>query len=275
MQEPYKRKFGITIIIIVVILTLLFHSIGWFNVLDKLFDLWFWIASGLLGFGGALIGISRKTDKTTPLPKTSTEIDIDPNFVNLAVHYSRMKSQEDIPNKGRLRYVLFIKQKQAYKVPDWLNSYVIEHKISWRAHDNERAMKKFFEANNVTILDDDIIPQDLGLSFKNGILVSTSRHGELVSKLGGKKLENLLLIFLNRRNYFGSSTHRRLLIDFTEKQVWLSPIYDFELIEKNLIDFETKGMRPWESCKRWCKRKYKDFQFMDRRYPESKLLENS
>jgi hypothetical protein len=58
--------------------------------------------------------------------------------------------------------------------------------------------------------------------------------------------------------------------DESKSEVWLAPPYIFELVENGMIAEETKGMRFYESCKKWCARN--GYKFIDRRFPDDALL---
>jgi hypothetical protein len=276
MNVSYKQWLGFTIIVIVVLIMVIFQILGWFSIMDNVFEVWKWVAGIMLGLGAGLIGLTGKIENVTRVSKPPNNVNIDPNFFHLTVHFPQIRSKPDIPSEERPRFVTDNRKKQAYRIPDWLEHYVQEHKISWRPHDNERAMRRFFDEENITINKQDIRPESIGLRQSHSALVmADSKYSELLSKLEGKKLENLLLIYLVRRVYIRPPVQRYLLVDFSEQQVWLAPAFYYELTDKGIVDSENKGMRPWESCEGWCKHRYKGYTFNDRRYPDSKLLERS
>jgi hypothetical protein len=232
-------------------------------------------------FGVFLWGLQRRLEnvlgkKTTisgeeSIPKYKP----DPNFTQFTIHYLRTKGAPDTPDFAQLRYIANNKSRRVWRMhelPDCLAPAIKEHKISWVSYDDEKILRRNLSVD-YTIYETDPTPETLGLIFKDGQWKEYSPHSKLLSSLEGRRLENLQVLTLTRK-YFFSEIKRTLLIKFSEKEgkneVWLAPSYIFELVEKGMITEENKGMRFWESCKKWCKRN--GYTFIDRRYPEGALL---
>lgn len=215
---------------------------------------------------------------TTSSEESTPKYKPDSNFVHLAIHYLRIKGAQDTPDSAQLRYVTNDKNRVAFLVrdlPDWLVAAVKEHKMTWCPYDDEKVLRKTLLAG-YSVSDIPPIPETLGLKFIGGNWIEYTPHSELLSTLEGHRLKNLQVLHLTRR-YFFSEVRRTLLIKFSEdkakkSEVWLAPSFVFELVEKGILTEEYKGMRFWESCEKWCKRKGYDTTHIDRHYPESALL---
>lgn len=267
------RWLGVAIFVIVGLLTAIFQLEKWIDIMSDLTSIWIWIAAILLGSAAGLI--TRKIEKkpTTLNWESRATFAIGSVFAYLTVHYPRIKSEPDIPSPTRVRCVTYNRKKQAFPVPDFLESIIQEHKINWRCHDNEKVLWQYLTEHNTINLEDPI-PEDLGLRFdRNGSLVSAEDelYSELISKLRGHKLENLQVIYLHRLS-LPHTVRRTLLLERSTKQAFLPPSCVHELVQSGIIASESKGMRPWENCDGWVKRVY-DFTLVPWRYPESKLSE--
>lgn len=227
-----------------------------------------------------LWGQQRRLENALGKKTTTVESDkppkLDTNFLHLRVHYVRTKGLPDTPDSSRLRYITndkYGKASRMHELPECVAQAIKEHRIGWSAYDDEKTLRRNLTAR-YSIDETDPDPETLALKYINGNWVTYAPHSDLVSKLEKHNLENLQVINLTRR-YFFSSVRRTLLIKYSETQkpqAWLAPPYIFELVEKEMIASENKGMRFRESCEKWCKRNGYDTTNLDRRYPESALL---
>ena len=200
---------------------------------------------------------------------------IEPRFAHLTIHYSQITDTPDTPNPARPRYVANTTTNEAYWVSDLLEPYIRQRKISWHAHDGSEALKTHFKKNRIHPNEHDPKPEDLGLSLsRDGSLQSPDPNFvELLSKLEGKKLDNLRILKLFPwYSYFSTSgyTSKRLLLKHSTNETFDSPLHDLELAEKGIIDSENYTMKPFESLEAWSKRH--KYRYIRKRYTEGELL---
>jgi hypothetical protein len=222
------------------------------------------------------LGMRRTTEHEEKIP----EFRADSYYHHLAIHYLRAKGVPDTPDSAPLKYITV--GRSAYRLrelPDFLVCPIKEHRIIWYPYDDEKVLERTLLAAKYTIYDDaPSEPETLGLSFVDGKWIAYEPHSDILSRLEGHRLDDLQVFNLTRRNayaLFRSKVRRTLLVKFPENQqpqAWLAPAWFFELTEKRIIAEEDKGMRFYESCKRWCERYHYNTDNLDRRYPDSALL---
>lgn len=225
--------------------------------------------------GVFLWGQQRRLDKALgkkvePEVVKSKPYDPDDRFEYLTVHYLRVRGSQDVPDPSRPRCLVDGRAKVAsWVIPEWLEPFVIDHKILWQPYDDEKTLRTYIK-ERYSLSQILLTPEDLRLQYVKGELRERGKeeYSDLITRLKGRKLENLQVVYLTRRHPFA---RRTLLVDFDAKTVWLSPLYDFELIANGLVTSETYGMWPLESCDCFCKRKF-HFPLVPQRYPESKLF---
>lgn len=261
----YKQVSGILLIAIVGLLTLIFQLTRVIDIMSDLTGIWVWIAAILLGIGTGLI--TRKTGKKpTTSPEMSTPIIPDRNFAHLTIHYSQKTDNLDmLIDSAQPRYVTNNRTKQFFLVPSWLKPYIHQHKISPQSHDGERALRKYISTYSGDKSATEPDPRQLGLMFNEKNELILAQEYDIVSKLGGHKLEDLRVVFLHRIH-----ARRTLLLKKSTKEAFAAPMCILELTARGIIaDSEDLGMRPWENCNRWSKRQH--YTFHPERYPESEL----
>jgi len=197
---------------------------------------------------------------------------IDPRFAHLTVHYSQLRDSPDTENPARPTYITDNGKKRAYRASDMLQPYIRQHKINFQSHESGRALEAYFRKHNIEYEDIDPLPEQIGLKFDTDGSLILAKDSEILSKLKDRKLDGLRIAFLSRFSLFaeGHEVTRTLLLKFSTKEAFESPLYARELIANGNIDFQHYAMRPWESCKRWSKRY--GYKFIERRYTESELL---
>jgi hypothetical protein len=277
-MEKYEK---VSIIVIVLLAILLWGlSYGVYPLSDIASNIPFFIITAMFGvfLWGWLKRIENALGKktTTSAQESTPKYTPDSNFDHLAIHYLRVKGAPDTPDSSQLRYITNVQNRQAIRLrelPEWLAPAIKEHKIMWFPYDDEKVLGKTLSETFFSIRDVVPLAETLGLKLVKGQWERFTTNSELLSKLGDRKLENLQVLDLTRR-YFFSEKKRTLLIKFSQteakSEVWLAPPYIFELAEKGIIAEEGKGMRFYESCKKWCDRN--GYTFIDRRYPESAFL---
>jgi hypothetical protein len=232
-----------------------------------------WIVVFLWGTLGKKIENALGKRSESDLGKSKTKpYKPDLRFAYLTVHYLRVEGYQDDPDSSRLKCLTDERTKIAsWTMPEWLKIPVKEHNMAWLPYYDEKILRKYIK-DHYSITSDQLRYEDLKLQLDtkgNLIERKSDKYSELIEKLKDRKLENLQVAYLTR-SY--PSARRTLLIDFSAKQVWLSPPYDFELLTNGLVTSENYGMWPLESCRRWCKRKF-GFPFISQHYPETKLFE--
>jgi hypothetical protein len=207
----------------------------------------------------------------TPVDKIPP-YDFDPIYRNLAVYYHRIKGVSDTPDSSQQRYLADGSKGMAYlirELPDWLAPAIKNHKMEWCPFDNDKLLTKFINTKFL-LIDSNPNPESVGLTYADGKLIEDKRYSKLLSKLAGRKLDDLQIAIVKRRHFLSFVT-RTLLVDFSAKHVWLAPPYYYLLEENGIIYSETYGMYFWESCKCWSKREF-GFPLIRNHYPESMLL---
>jgi hypothetical protein len=214
--------------------------------------------------------------KTTTVSINIEKKDLEPakksdmsTFSHLTIHYSQKTDTPDtLINSVNPIFVTNNKAPTAYLMPDWLKPYVFHHKISLQPHDDERALLRFLkEYHGANWQAHQALPSELGLEFQGNILClpEDTPESDLITKLKGRKLEDLRVVFLHRIR-----ARRTLLLKKSTKEAFEAPVRTQELIANGIIaDFQTLGMRPWDNCDRWSKRNH--YTFHPWRYPESEL----
>lgn len=202
-----------------------------------------------------------------------SESSIDPRFAHLTVHYSNIRDTPDTENPARPRFVTDNGRKQAYWVSDLLEPYIRQHKICWFSYNGQRALMASLDRENYGIRRRAPLPEELGLSIDNDGSLKLAKvskvESDLVSKLRDSKLEDLQVVFLERKRFRSLSARRTLLLKFSTKEAFLSPPFAPALVENGIVTSETYGMHRWQTCKCWCKRH--GYTFTERHYPESEL----
>ena len=272
------EKYQKSAILILVVLSILL-SLGTYWGVMKLSDTLSFLPSFLItAMVGILVwGLGKNIEKSLG-KKAGSEEDkpvpyvLNPVFRQLQVYYYRAKGAPSNPDFSQVRYLVDFSKDQAYQMhdyPDWLEPYIKGHQISWVPYDEEKILKREIQTK-FTVSDLSPLPHMLGLKITEGFWVSDKEYSELLDKLAGHKLEGLQIARLERRHFF-SIRRRTLLVDFNEGKVWLAPLCWFDLIQNGLIDPENYGMRFYESCERWSKRRF-GFKFISSRYPDSLLI---
>ena len=234
--KQLSRMLGISILVIVGLLTVIFQIERWIDVITSLSDIWIWVAAVLIGVGAGLITRKKEKEPMSSNWQSRAAFQVGSVFAYLTVHYPRIKSEPGIPSPSRIRYVTNNRKKQAFPVPDFLERIILEHKTNWRCHHNERVLWQYLTQHNTVNLTD-ATPEDLGLRFdRNESLVSAedNQHSDLVSKLRGHKLENLQIAFLNGFSLW-HSVKRTLLLERSTKTAWLPPPCAYELVSSALV----------------------------------------
>ena len=193
-------------------------------------------------------------------------------YRHLAVYYHRVKGVSDTPDSARLRYLADGSKGKAYlmrELPEWLAPAIKQHEILWNPYDDEKTLNRYIKTK-FELSDLQLSPESIGLTFAEGILCEDTRYSDFLSKLPKNRLEDLLIAKVNRR-YFLSFVTRKLLVDFSEKKVWLAPPYWYHLTEMGIISSESYDMHFWESCEKFSKRKF-GFELVPNHYPERQLL---
>jgi len=103
-----------------------------------------------------------KDDKSKSI-SNAMQMDIDPKFIHLTVHYSQRTDTPDTLNPARPRYVVNNRTKQAYWIPTWLERFVKQHRLSWNSHDGEKALRSYLKESKIAIHNDNPLPADIGL----------------------------------------------------------------------------------------------------------------
>jgi hypothetical protein len=236
-------------------------------------------------FGVFLWGLRESIESKLGKGTTTTEKAVpykpDPDLPHFGIYYLRIKGAPDTPLSSPLRYITNDRIRAACQVrelPEWIASPVKEHKITWYPYDDKNDLKKVLSVT-YAVYDTAPLPEGFGLRFIEGKWIEYAPHSELLSKLAGRRFENLLVLNLTRKR-FRSKVRRTLIIKFLKTEAksgirgeaWLALPYIFELVEEGLIAEETKEMWFWQSCERWCKRHHYSTEHLDRRFPESALL---
>jgi hypothetical protein len=211
-----------------------------------------------------------RTKHAPPIKLTTSTTDL--RFADLTIHYSQIKDTPDTQNPARPVYVTENRKKQAYWVSNLLEPYVIQHKIFSYSHDGEKALTAYLELEHYEIIRRAPLPEELGLSINQDGSVELAKvktESDLVSKLKGRKLEDLQIVFLERKRFLSIANRRTLLLKISTKQAFLAPTCAPELLENGIVTSERLGMFRWESCKCWCKRH--GYTLIERHYRESEL----
>lgn len=234
--------------------------------------IWFVFGASSICFMLAIVFQVRRIRTTRALSSQVSTSTTDPRFAHLTIHYSQVRDAPDVQNPARPRYVTNNRTKQAYWVSDLLEPYVRQHKISWYSHDGEKTLLAYLDHEHYSANRRAPLPEELELSFdKDGSLklLQVQMESDLMSKLKGRKLEDLQIVFLERRRFLSSPARRKLLLKFSTKQAFLPPSCTYELVDNGIVTFEGYGMYPWEGCKRWCKRH--GYTLIRQHYPDSEL----
>lgn len=202
-----------------------------------------------------------------------------PKFRYLTIHYSQRTDTPDTSNPARPRFVTITGENKAYWVSDFLEPHVRRREISCVSHDGESAIRKYFAEQKIDVIERNPLPEELGLRLlKDGSLLSeeeVKKADELLNKLKDCKLNDLRVVCLYPWYCYlfpslqGSIGPKRLLLKFSTMKAFESPLHDLELIENEILDWQNYSKRPWDSCKRWCKRH--GYTFTPRRYSETEL----
>ncbi len=194
-----------------------------------------------------------------------------PMYRNLVLYYVRPRGLADTPENSQLRFLIYKPKNIAIFVrefPEWLLPAVKRHDFEWKGYDKESSLKHTLKDFAVNY--GEISPEAIGLKYAEGGLIEDARYSDILSKIEKSRFEKLLIAKLSRR-YFLKFKRRNLVVDFSNNKVWLAPPYWYQLEEIGAIASETYGMRCYESCKRWAKRKF-GFEYVPNYYPESQLI---
>jgi hypothetical protein len=203
---------------------------------------------------------------------------LDPRFIHLTIHYSQRTDNPDTSNPAKPSYIVDNRTKQAYPLSSWLDPFIKQHLISYHPHDGETALKTYFKKNGIHPNEVDLLPEYLGLSFgKNGLLVKIEGEPQIVSKLRGRRLDDLEMYWLYPWYHYllpssmrKNPPRKRLLRKFSKKKTFNYPSHDIELVENNIISKDTKIMLPWDSLESWSNRHH--YTYIDRKYSEDELM---
>lgn len=212
--------------------------------------------------------------KEQPSDSKIPSFKLNPLYQELSIYYHRTNGLPDTPVSTKERYLVDRFKGSAYiigNLPDWIAPAIKNHEIEWYPYDNEKALRKDIHTK-FALIDLSPTPKTVGLIFSKseGQWIQDTKYADLLSKLEGHKLVNLQIAVLKRR-YFFSIVTRNLLIDFKTKEVWYAPPCWYSLRDKGIIYDEVYGMRFWENCKSWCRRKF-NFPLVLNYYPENRLL---
>jgi hypothetical protein len=211
----------------------------------------------------------RKTEEVTK----SEVIHSNPVFAHLTVHFPSMRIETFDPSQQK--YVTDNRNVHTYYFPSYLEPHIRE--ISPCFHDGESTLRAFVRRNSDMVYDRHPTPEELGLTFaQDGTLIKASDSvalADIKTKLKGRKFEDYRVVYLERFSLRAESHRigRTLFLKKSVMEAWEPPFCASELIASGLLDKTEFGMRPWESCDQWAKRK--GYKFIQWRYPESKLLE--
>jgi hypothetical protein len=255
---------------------LILGSIG-FVLLERVYEMiginW------ILGIAGLVLVIIATALATYLLLKRSRKSIIpDTRFTHLTVYLSRRDDTPDTPSPARPRYVVNSQTNQAYWVSDLIEPYFQQHKISWYSFNDEKELRNQFRKWHIITNDaPQKQPEDLGLHLNHdGLLECVDLNlDRLLKKLDGRKIDGVTIFKLYPWHYYyrkkRSYTNKRLLLKRSTNEAFIAPFHDLELIDRELIDSDSKCRRPFESLRCWSKRM--KYTYMDRRYTEAELLE--
>ena len=253
---------------------------------------WTELAVGLvlLAFGVLYWGfkpdIGRYTGEVTILSENTPEdlkksAKISGLITGLTVLYSlRTNNLDTLINSVQLKYVVF--RNRVFVMPNWLNPFVKEGKISYQVYDGEMALRKYInkEYGTEAMMNHEPRIDELGFKAKDGYIVWVGDEiDEMITKLKETKdfdFEDFRIVFLQRID-FRVILHKRiharrllLLKESTKESFVEGQDFALDLIAKRIIsDTQDLGMLPWESCKSWSK--HQGYVFHPYRYRWSEI----
>ena len=275
-----------TILGLILLTTLLWLGIfwGWYTLVSVLSLIPYFIITAMAGWiffniGEEIKNTLRKKDTETKEKPSYKPL---PTFDKLEIHFLKEK-ESDTPMTSRLRYLVDTTKGKAHlirEVPDWLKPLIEGQYIIWFPYDEQKNLKRaFYQSKLEVITDSALSPWAVGLKYVDGALQKENLFADLLTTIGKNKIDNLLIARLERK-YFFSIQRRALLVDFSDKKIWLAPLCWNDLVQNANISYETYGMKWRERCKDWAKRwsieEYgQEFKFIPNRYPDSLLIDKS
>jgi hypothetical protein len=273
-----RRYQGLTIGLIISLVIFLVIGAIWNETLliNLLSYLPAFILSAITGL--ILWGLKENIEKTLGKEQTK-ENDVkpytyNPNLKHLSIHYVEARNSDTLESATE-KLLVDTSMGKAYGLPclpDWLLPAIKNHELYIRSYTDTKCFDDFIKPH-YDISNAMVTPETVGLQYVDNQYRKIEPYANILSKLKGHTLENLLVIKLKRRQLFWTK-RRNILIDFKNEKVWFAPDYWYLLKEKGILQSDERTMRFYDSCRSYCIREYK-FELVPNYYPESMLLEQS